>query len=312
MRKPPDDLLTVARPSPDKPLTERADDRFQRWSFAANVARTIAHRDSTDALVVGLYGPWGEGKTTVLNFIEQAVAHETQTDPVVVLRFNPWRFTKEATLLSSFFDMLATGIGAKLRTGKEQLGELLEKYSAELSAISGQAGRIGAATEALSPSLDDLKRRIEVELEGFDRPVVVLIDDIDRLRRADIQLLFRLVTLTADFPRTTYILAFDPDIVADAMSEVYGYADPTAGSRFLEKIVHVPLHLPQVDQAELRSICIEGIEAALRNASIDLAESDRYRLARDLMQFVEPSLQTARTAKCSASGPFGQVALVRK
>lgn len=44
-------------------------DRFRRWPFAQRVAQTIAQRRDPASLVVGIYGDWGEGKTSVLNFI---------------------------------------------------------------------------------------------------------------------------------------------------------------------------------------------------------------------------------------------------
>ena len=38
-------------------------------SFAKNLADAIARITPTDGLVLALYGPWGSGKSTVLNFV---------------------------------------------------------------------------------------------------------------------------------------------------------------------------------------------------------------------------------------------------
>src|SRR3712207_7258348 len=43
-------------------------------------------------------------------------------------------------------------------------------------------------------------------------------DDIDRLEQREIQAVFKLVKLTADFRRLTYVLAFDPAIVVAALA----------------------------------------------------------------------------------------------
>lgn len=105
------------------------------------------------------------------------------------------------------------------------------------------------------------------------------------------------MALTADFPRTTYVLASDPSVVADALTEEYGSQDKQAGFKFLEKIVHIPLPIPQVGQRDLRLICAEDIDAALRGAGIALDDADVSKLSKDLVDCVEPLLQTARTAK---------------
>lgn len=41
------------------------------------------------------------------------------------------------------------------------------------------------------------------------QPIVVVVDDIDRLESAEIRDIFNLVGLTASFPNLGYLLAFD-------------------------------------------------------------------------------------------------------
>lgn len=115
---------TAAAFSSDQPLTTRADDRFNRWPFAERVAHVLRDRREPSSLVVGLYGTWGEGKTTVLNFVEEALA---DTDRVVVVRFNPWRFGDEAMLVQRFFESLAEAIGASLKTKGDLAKKTLER-----------------------------------------------------------------------------------------------------------------------------------------------------------------------------------------
>jgi predicted KAP-like P-loop ATPase len=53
----------------DKPLDSKDADKFNRYPFAKRIADTIKSRKESECLVIGIYGAWGEGKTTVLNFI---------------------------------------------------------------------------------------------------------------------------------------------------------------------------------------------------------------------------------------------------
>src|SRR5438094_9243139 len=102
----------------DQPITSSNQDRFGRKQFAERIADVIATRDSNSGLVVGIHGPWGEGKTSVLNMIAEKLKTHNN---VVMLRFNPWRFPEESLLLRSFFLDVAGKIGAKLMKKREEL-----------------------------------------------------------------------------------------------------------------------------------------------------------------------------------------------
>ena len=56
--------------SSDSPINDPNLDEFNRKEYSKRIAQTIAARKETKGLVIGIYGKWGEGKTTVLNFID--------------------------------------------------------------------------------------------------------------------------------------------------------------------------------------------------------------------------------------------------
>jgi predicted KAP-like P-loop ATPase len=93
----------------DSPLKEPSDDRLGRWGFSKRIAEAISSREDSSSLTIGIHGPWGEGKTTVLNFIEHAL--EEEDDDIISLRFNPWRTGSEEELIVSFFQALAEALG---------------------------------------------------------------------------------------------------------------------------------------------------------------------------------------------------------
>jgi predicted KAP-like P-loop ATPase len=77
---------------PDRPIEAEQEDKFNRLPFASRIANTIAHRTDSSSLVVGIFGKWGEGKTSVLNLMKSALKHH---DDVEVVPFNPWHFTSQ-------------------------------------------------------------------------------------------------------------------------------------------------------------------------------------------------------------------------
>ena len=283
----------------DAPISLPSDDRFRRWPFAQRVAQTIATLPDPSSIVIGIYGAWGEGKTTVLNFIEHELSHSGH---VVCLRFNPWNFSSDQQILRSYFESLADALGRSAVYKKEHIGEALKKYGGILVAVPGLGNSLGKGLEALGSALSTVglaeqRQRIETLLEKGGVRVTVLMDDIDRLNKSEIQTLFRLVKLTGDFKHTAYVLAFDDEMVAAALQEQYPGKGVEGGKSFLEKIVQVPLHLPQAEPEALRSICFQGVEAALNTADISISNEEATTFAHRFTTSLEMWVTTPRMAK---------------
>lgn len=289
----------------DSPISNPGQDKFKRLLFAQRIAQTIASRSDSSSIVIGIYGPWGNGKTTVLNFIEQNLNNSPN---IVCIKFNPWRFTDEASLIQGFFQTLADGLGKSITSNGKKIANWLEEYSEILVPISFTLGGIvkfepGKSIQSTakifsSTKLEALKKNLEKVLKDEAKRIVILMDDIDRLDKNEIQTVFKLVKLSADFEYTAYILAFDEEMVAAALSEKYGSGDIKEGRKFLEKIIQVPLNLPQVNRLALLEYCIKGIEEVLKDTNIQFSEEEfRYHFFDHFVDGLEIRLKTPRMAK---------------
>lgn len=281
--------------SSDAPISSPDKDRFSRWPFSKRIAEIIAKRTDPSSIVIGLYGAWGDGKTTVLNFIEEALRSESN---VICIRFNPWRYGTEEQLLEGFFHNIADALDTKLITSGEKIKDIVKKVAPAAAGAFGQKGiGDGVAQFIAGPSLSELRSRIETALEEAKKRVVILADDIDRLEKEEIHATFRLVKLTADFKYTSYVLAFDEQVVSSALQDRYGAGAENAGKAFLEKIIQVPLNLPSVDRNILRGFCFEGVESALALAEIKLTEQQVQEFVRDFTVAFDKKLKTPRKAR---------------
>lgn len=292
--------------SADRPILGRNADRFQRAAFADALVTQVLALPKSDSFVLGLIGPWGSGKTSILSMVEESVASD---DVVVVLKFNPWLFSGTEQLAAHFFQELASQLHELGDKKLQQAGDMIVGYSEALSPLSalpfigkwaerlsGGAKFLGGLFRrrggALPASVTSQRREIAKLLAEHGKRLLVIIDDIDRLPKADIRELFKLVRLTADFPNTTYLLAFDRPRVEDALGETEG-----EGRAYLEKILQVTFDVPALRQQDLAVFLLNEIQRAVgdrEHGPLDVAEWTNifalvirplFRTPRDVRRF---------------------------
>lgn len=282
--------------SSDAPIMDLSEDKFNRYPFAKRIAEVISGRTDPSSIVIGINGAWGEGKTSVFNFIENELKPYTE---IVCLKFNPWRFGTEETMLINFFNYLADAIDSSLETKTDKISNLINTYGIPIAKATG----FNTIAEGVSPflangvNLDKLKTRLEEKLNKEQIRVVVLVDNIDRLDKNEIHSLFRLIKLTADFKYTAYVLAFDKEVVTSALQDKYSYSSSFTGASFLEKIIQVPLQLPAADLENLRDYCLNELKHILEKNKIDLSYSEKEEFYHYFTTSLELFLRTPRQAK---------------
>ncbi|MCT9872006.1 KAP family P-loop NTPase fold protein [Paenarthrobacter aurescens] len=267
------------KPPTDAPITSSVDDGLGRAPVAHDFAASIRELDASEGLVVGVLGPWGHGKSSFINLMREQFA---AAPALTVVDFNPWMFSGSDQLVSFFL----TEIGAELSiSNKSRFGrtaDWLAQYAGILKPVSqfvpvpGAAAAGEAAAAALTGiagttnanrSAKKLREEITAELRKLEQPVVVVIDDIDRLTTAEIREIFKLVRLTASFPNIVYVLAFDRERVEQALTE-----DGVPGRAYLEKIVQLSFDVPQAPATLLRSQVFDELNRVLdpvTNATLD-------------------------------------------
>lgn len=113
----------------DSPLESLDEDRLGYSNFSNYLADAITTRVPTDGFTIGIYGQWGSGKSTILEFVEQSL-DEREERPIVV-RFNPWWFSGQGDLFEMFFDELAAVLGEDSRF--PEIRDKIHRYSMTLS-----------------------------------------------------------------------------------------------------------------------------------------------------------------------------------
>ena len=209
-------------------------------------------------MVLGLYGNWGSGKSTILNYVEHHLengADEQNSEKPIIVKFNPWWFSGKDHMARAFMSQF----GATL-SGKYKNSEMLLKSLSQLLDLSSGAGDYigmghlmrGSAKqiEERSKDINVTKNQIKEILVNGKKRILVLIDDMDRLAPDEVCQLLTVIKALADFPNTIYLLAFDPNVTSRAIKEYI----KLPGDQYLEKIIQVPFHVPEVNHSDLSEI----------------------------------------------------------
>lgn len=170
----------------DKPIEKADEDLLGRSDFAKQFGKSICEYDSKDGLVIGLYGKWGSGKTSIINmaiseipvdeneaqkaekekwysrvnkrikkiFTSQKTEEDQNHNPIII-RFSPWNYSDKNNLISLFFYELKNKLGvAKDEENKEKIGKAISQYSDIIDVLSF----IPVAGPAIAPILKTISK----------------------------------------------------------------------------------------------------------------------------------------------------------
>jgi len=239
----------------DNPIQHADDDAYGRLPQVKSFVKTVLSLDVSEGAVVGVLGPWGSGKTSFTNLARDPL----KDSGMEVLDFNPWMFSGAEQLVRSFFVELAAQL--KQRRDLEGIADALRDYGDVLSGlgwipvVGASIARVAIVARALGGLLKRQRNGVEERrkelceaLASLEKPICVVLDDIDRLSTSEIRDVFKLVRLTASFPNIIYIVAFDRLRVEEALKE-----DCVSGRDYIEKILLLVVDLPCVQAEALLS-----------------------------------------------------------
>ena len=102
----------------DEPITggDSSPDLLNRTPFARRVAETICTIPCSSGFVISIEGPWGFGKTSVLNLIAAHFGTVAAPERPILCTFNPWMVGNVENLAQSFLIQLASAIGLAIQS----------------------------------------------------------------------------------------------------------------------------------------------------------------------------------------------------
>ena len=93
----------------DDAINSFEDDLLNRSSFVENLSSSLLSWNDKKSLVIGLFGKWGSGKTSIINLLEKQLSSGKEEKSLkdkkkspIVINFNPWGYSETEDLLDRF------------------------------------------------------------------------------------------------------------------------------------------------------------------------------------------------------------------
>ena len=234
----------------------------------------------------------------------------------------PWSWVNPGDWITAFFRELGLTVGAQISDPAQKkravtlfsgLAAQVSGASAVVETLAGLALLVGAEAAGLGPAarvfkgvtdlfktksdasqaeagsaetrtLEDIKREIAEILAQRKRPLIVFVDEIDRLTADEIRTLFRVVRANTDFPNLVFVLLFHRSVVEDALK-----SEGASGRDYLEKIVQVGLDLPEPPRDHFPALFADDLADAAANVA-HLIAADRGALRNELGEWFRSTL----------------------
>lgn len=273
----------------DKPSAEG--DQYGRTDFAHQIGNLLKVRPGGPGIVVGIEGPWGSGKSSIIEMIKQNLDSSPESGPIIV-QFSPWMLSGSEALVEALLTELAAGInegsgeaatGKALTVSKRILGYvgLLRhlKYLKHVPGVSlvgvsaeaiGNAMTVaGSIAESIGNGVDqankivtDVESALTVQntLHRRKRDVENALIDLDRSILVVVDDVDRLTPAeTIEVFRTIKAVADFPGVAylvtydREVVSDSLGSGNHASGEAYLDKIVQVAYPLAPAFPWQLRS-----------------------------------------------------------
>lgn len=200
-------------------------------------------------LTIGIYGPWGSGKTSLLRAIAASLE---QVEHVIPVLFDAWRYEGQGPIIVPLLYRILTSLGPheemRLRDQiKKTIRALIASSKIVMPGFEIEPSKVmQAAPNDELAALDIAFARPYEELSQLSsklgtKRLCVLIDDLDRCSPQHLVASLEAINLILDIPGIVFVVALDYEVLVEAISSRYPHV---SGHVFIEKLIQLPFRVP--------------------------------------------------------------------
>jgi hypothetical protein len=260
-------------------------DDFNRSGYATVLLKKIfvtfdqelskqSNKDQNGAFVINISENYGYGKSSFLLLLKDQAKKYTDKDQMILFEYKPWLCDSPQKIIGEFFKLLNENLSGYI----PHIGKTINKYVRQLSEYYSSKNALAYMISNFfmeQSSISKEREQLKSDLECIGMPIVVLIDDVDRLRDEELMTLFGLLRNTADFHNIYYILAADMDYVKQVL-KIEGIENRES---YIKKFINFEFLLPGFDAG----IMSQEFTKIIR----DILWHVKDNFARDNQTFVE-------------------------
>ena len=251
-------------------------------SYIETIFQLVGEKHLRDeSFAIGIAGKWGSGKTTFYDAVKKKVKND---GTFLLCEFKPWQILESERIAPEFFAEFSKTISNENDEEDKKFRKSILKYVhalTEVPKISDFAKAVDAHLNSYhEATIQELRERINKQLDNKNVHVAVLVDDLDRLNEKELLEIMQLVRASANFKHVLFILTYDKGYFKSLLNNENGL-------EYLKKIVNVEISLPPVEQYKYGQLLLQSIEN-ICNIAYDTTAQNRQvkRLLSCLEKFV--------------------------
>lgn len=284
--------------------SESRPDELERESFATYMLELLENvRAQSESSVLALIGDWGSGKSSVLETLRLKLTSDTSTSWLIA-ELNPWMYASPRHLQDGFFEELISSLPRESRPNgtRKKIGN----FAQTISPLGKLGGLVGVDLEDIISGLGNhvvgdqsamaSKRAAEQALRDSGNPILMIIDDLDRLTPDELLETLKLVRLIGRLPNVYYLLCYDERTLLDVLRETsLAKANELRARAYMEKIVQVRIDMPALRENQKLNLINKGLDSILLHCAEALDAEQRDRLGRIYDSALQGRLTTPRS-----------------
>lgn len=258
----------------DNPIQRVDQDSLSLSRYAAALAEFI---DTCDTPVtMGIQGDWGIGKTSLLRMLEELLQpRRGRRFQTPTLYLNTWQYAQfkqeeflPISILNGIVKQLELRFADKAKDEIQQMQKVGMKLARFVGAVANSAIEsstgvsIAAGVSAAKDSTDNplggpdvaeilqsyrmkFATLVQKIVPGPRDKLVVMIDDLDRVRPVRALEMLEAIKNFVDVPGCVFVLAVDYGVIQQGVADRLGAeAQLTHGKSYFDKIIQVPFNMP--------------------------------------------------------------------
>ncbi|MEJ2363854.1 MAG: P-loop NTPase fold protein, partial [Deltaproteobacteria bacterium] len=250
----------------DNPSVE---DYFNFKNYVDILTRIIIDIESAP-FTIGIFGPWGSGKTTLMKQIHDELKNKCKT-----IWFNPWKYdNKEAVwnaFIQSILEQMKKDLEFQADNKSKDLIDKIVKCGKKLAWYTFKIGANKLTSGVFSDDfLESLKNSFDTNEEAYEfinkfeyvfseliteycggKKLVIFIDDLDRCIPENAITILESIKLYMGESNTVFVLGLEKEIVEKGIHFRYKSEIDFSGKDYLEKIIQLPFMIPSVKNDDI-------------------------------------------------------------